>query len=1368
MPTLFDDLPDAAPRGGFFDDLPDAKPTIGRNLFDDLPDQERIAIANRLNPMPGHIEIDPEANRAAQVLTPQPVYPPETPGIVLSAEQLTPERRAELESKMFAQESPSFWSQAFSPRTTLQNLSKLADPLAILKGIESSVEMVASKIKGEPQFIQPEYKPSELLERPIVTLPHLKPGGTTKTDAILRGMANAGIDFAQFFATPEGVGTLGLASAPAAIQRTAAIAFGTQMAANSPELYEKAMDAAKRGDWQEAAQYTTAFAAGTLLGGKLLKEGIAPTQPLLRVNDATQIEKAAAEVGPVTAATVSTEVVERQPSEVGPVEAPKAEAPAEASAAPAALPPGAGPANPLEFEPVKPFNTQIKNETVDEQRVKRGLEPLMAPLRRTFGQVWDQAMNLIYENPSLPTDIIKELNFKPRALTDVEDAILLREQVDLHNALHKTEAEIVERERMGDTESVESLRIQSAQLSDKLIDLEEAVRAGGSETGRGLNARKMMAKEDFSLATMLTQKRAAGAGLELTEEQKAARDTEVRQLNETITELQRQLDEAEAKQKTKTIQEGIDEKVKRVRKEKPDSERDLPAEQTSIIEGIKEAVAEETPLTEFGRYIDKLSENFIRHGITDRDALVDAVHNVLKEIIPEITRDQTSEAVSGYGSFRPLNQDPIKVKLRDIKGQLQQVSKLQALLAREALKKTGPERKVPSDEERRLQKLVEEYKKRYGVTVTDPAKQLKSALDAIKTRLRNQIKDLNYQISTGKKIVRNKTEPPSDAEANALRQERDALKEQFKKIFGETEMSDEKRVQIAMNAVEKSITDLETRIANNDIGPRTRASKTPVTPELEAARARRDALKEQLQELRELANPKKTPQEIALQALKTRLKNSAAEYQRRIAEGDFAPAKRTPIVHDTEANTLRAENERWKQKFRQSLVEDRLAKRTIPERIQDTFSKWRRGFLLSGVTTLGKLTSAAVQRMTITPIEELVGEGIQRAIPGLRNAPREGGGFNTKAEAKAITEAVTTGMKDAWQTLRTGKSNLDLLYGKPDLMPRSAIDFFGQLHGALKASTKRNEFARSLEKRVANAIKEGLDPTDPLVLTKLSLEAYKDAQRSIFLQDNVVVSMYQMALQRLEQPLKETGKTPAGRKVAATVLRTMLPIVRVPTNIVAETMTYATGLGTGSIKLARGLRKGLDTLTVEERETINRHLKKGSIGAAFLLLGFFNPDIFGGYYQPGEKRKSGDVKAGAAKIGGVNIPSFVLHNPLLETLQIGATIRRVADSKLHKKDMETQGITSGIVAGILGLMDEVPFVREMLNLQEVHDPRQQGTYFGQLIRSIVIPQAVQFAAQQLDKNVEGDTIKRKPRTITEHIKTGIPGLREEVPASKNQ
>ncbi|MCH7745024.1 MAG: hypothetical protein IIC84_03020, partial [Chloroflexi bacterium] len=86
------------------------------------------------------------------------------------------------------------------------------------------------------------------------------------------------------------------------------------------------------------------------------------------------------------------------------------------------------------------------------------------------------------------------------------------------------------------------------------------------------------------------------------------------------------------------------------------------------------------------------------------------------------------DAISGYGQFRQLSKDEISVMLRDMKGQMQQVAKLEDMQAGQAPLKTGIERREASDEERRLIAEVNAAKKKGGFTVTDPASQLRTAM----------------------------------------------------------------------------------------------------------------------------------------------------------------------------------------------------------------------------------------------------------------------------------------------------------------------------------------------------------------------------------------------------------------------------------------------------------------------------------------------------------------------------------------------------------------------------------------------------------------------------------------------------------------
>lgn len=467
---------------------------------------------------------------------------------------------------------------------------------------------------------------------------------------------------------------------------------------------------------------------------------------------------------------------------------------------------------------------------------------------------------------------------------------------------------------------------------------------------------------------------------------------------------------------------------------------------------------------------------------------------------------------------------------------------------------------------------------------------------------------------------------------------------------------------------------------------------------------------------------------------------------------ESAPVK---PLNKEEGIALTAQLERAKQDFRTEINGDRKDKGSLSERMQDLFVKWRRGFILSSPATLAKLTAAAAERLAFTPVEEATGGLLGRAFPKLAAKAMIQGGINLAAEAKAVASAFGQGMKDAWQTLKTGKSDLDVLYGPKNELPRSFIDYIGSLHGALKAPVKRAAFERAFAKGTEWATRNGLDASDLAVQTRIGVEAYKEANRSIFMQDNAVVDAYNSMLNRLEAKNPATGQPSTGGKALATGLRALLPVVKVPTNIVAETFTHVFGSVTGLYQVGKAYAKGIESLPTEQADSIMRQLKKGSLGAAMLTLGYLNPSNVGGFYQQREKRDKADADAGGFKLFGFKVPAVVAHNPLLEAAQVGATVRRVADSK-------GQGTGAGAMQALLGLAEQVPFVRETAEIGKAIE--RPGNALNQQVKTTVVPAGVDWAARMADRE-NGETVKRYPQGLIQTLQSGIPGLRNSLPSS---
>jgi hypothetical protein len=194
-------------------------------------------------------------------------------------------------------------------------------------------------------------------------------------------------------------------------------------------------------------------------------------------------------------------------------------------------------------------------------------------------------------------------------------------------------------------------------------------------------------------------------------------------------------------------------------------------------------------------------------------------------------------------------------------------------------------------------------------------------------------------------------------------------------------------------------------------------------------------------------------------------------------------------------------------------------------------------------------------------------------------------------------------------------------------------------------------------------------------------------------------------------------------------------------------------------------------MTPEQSDFFMRALKKGSIGTAFIALGFFNPVNFGGYYTG--KRKKDELEAGDIELFGVKLPHFMLHTPLLEMLQVGSTMRRAAESQLAKGEepSKTLGMyTGGIPAVLKGQLTQIPFIgtgERTMKLLENKTADGIKEFGNSMAQSVVEPQLMQNLADFIDRE-EGKTVKRESKGLVEKLKEGTPGLRQTLKQDKSK
>ena len=397
-------------------------------------------------------------------------------------------------------------------------------------------------------------------------------------------------------------------------------------------------------------------------------------------------------------------------------------------------------------------------------------------------------------------------------------------------------------------------------------------------------------------------------------------------------------------------------------------------------------------LRQLTRMARQIQRSLVESGVTERDAVVDGVHEGMQEMLPEITRRQTMDALSGYGQFTPLDKNTIDDTIRDINGQLQQIAKLQDMAKGQAPKKTGQERRTPTDEERRLIQEVNEAKRKGGYSTESKESQLKTALETAKRAAQNRINDLKHEIATGKRIVRGKTELIPDADLIKLRAERDRLQAEHKKLFPPKKLTMEQRIANAERSLDRAIENLKRQLATGDL--KTKPRKRLESKRLDAKRAELESLRAQRDELKALQNPKKTPEERALAAMKSRLKRQRAEYQRRIDEQDFETKPRKRLKKDDEALTLQKEMIDAKQKWSEMKENKRR-------------ESWHRGqHLAEGVKETSRLSRAIMTAVDLSAVYRQGGfAAFAHPILAWKNLkPMMEAGMSEKAELRLANE----------------------------------------------------------------------------------------------------------------------------------------------------------------------------------------------------------------------------------------------------------------------------------------------------------------------------------------------------------------------------
>ena len=261
-----------------------------------------------------------------------------------------------------------------------------------------------------------------------------------------------------------------------------------------------------------------------------------------------------------------------------------------------------------------------------------------------------------------------------------------------------------------------------------------------------------------------------------------------------------------------------------------------------------------------------------------------------------------------------------------------------------------------------------------------------------------------------------------------------------------------------------------------------------------------------------------------------------------------------------------------------------------------------------------------------------------------------------------------------------------------------------------------------------------------------------------------------------------TGKMGFAEYALKSEAKVLVPIVKVPINLVLEGLDYSFGLVRGlSQTITHGINGTLGDLTYEQKQQINKSISRGSLGAAISLYATLNPSQFV------------DDKGEFNRLFGVHLPKGVIkiieHHPIFLGMKIASETSYYFNKAREKSDVI--GEAAAAFRGTASGLEDIPFLNVINQIKYVKTPAKAfETAANIAIGSTIVPQFVREAAMTMDmseedkkeisnylKNyfTEDKTIKREPDISGDipnmlkgvfwqgMIEQNVPYLRQNIP-----
>ena len=274
-----------------------------------------------------------------------------------------------------------------------------------------------------------------------------------------------------------------------------------------------------------------------------------------------------------------------------------------------------------------------------------------------------------------------------------------------------------------------------------------------------------------------------------------------------------------------------------------------------VIAEIEQSDAEEPTRKE----VWQLARAYVIAGVRGENVL-DETHAALSELFNGLSRDRVAEIFTDYGITQHPSPDDATKELGRIKNLERIALKITDLKAGRIPKQTGYQRD-PETINLEVRQLEREFRRLYKEEVeagripdSGADGRAKSALASAKTRMRNEIEEIDDALRRNRAMASKKSSLTLDEEATQLRADLEAKRNEYNEAFPKEGLTDEKRREILIRNLDRQIAQ-ETQMLADGILKKVKTAPVADTPEIAERRRKLAALRKERRDLYDAANP---------------------------------------------------------------------------------------------------------------------------------------------------------------------------------------------------------------------------------------------------------------------------------------------------------------------------------------------------------------------------------------------------------------------------------------------------------------------------------------------------------------------------------